>query len=274
MFNSNSLGMNRPQRTRLRHDVADRRGDRVARNCGRYVARENTALRRSPMEPRTGRALAGAYRRAANLWPLFGNDQRRASGRGGANAVGVRSIQHDPCRAPTRRQFRPHVEGGRFLYRPPRPAIRSISGTIPTPANACASSTSPMIRTTGSSVIGLARLRCPALIRIIWSSRRTPSHSSSTGLNSGPTILVIHEGGHAYYPNRLDPDIWRRESSGKMVQVSELFRYFVRRSDVANAKLDHLPHNGILAADHAMAAVDADGRHTWPCDVRRRIPSR
>lgn len=61
----------------------------------------------------------------------------------------------------------------------------------------------------------------------------------------GPDNLVIHEGGHAYYPNRLDPDIWPRESSGKMVQVSELFRYFVRRSDVANAKLDHLPHNGI-----------------------------
>lgn len=61
----------------------------------------------------------------------------------------------------------------------------------------------------------------------------------------GPDTLVIHEGGHAYYPNRLDPAAWPRESSGKMVQVSELFRYFVRRADVANPKPDHLPHNGI-----------------------------
>lgn len=61
----------------------------------------------------------------------------------------------------------------------------------------------------------------------------------------GPDTLVIHEGGHAYYPNRLDPEKWPRESAGKMVQVSELFRYFIRREDLVNTRLDHLPHNGI-----------------------------
>lgn len=61
----------------------------------------------------------------------------------------------------------------------------------------------------------------------------------------GPDTLVIHEGGHAYYPNKLDPAKWPRESAGKMNQVSELFRYFIRRDDLVNEKLDHLPHNGI-----------------------------
>lgn len=61
----------------------------------------------------------------------------------------------------------------------------------------------------------------------------------------GPDTLVIHEGGHAYYPNRLEPDKWPRESAGKFVQATELFRFFVRREDLTNPKLDHLPHNGV-----------------------------
>ncbi len=60
-----------------------------------------------------------------------------------------------------------------------------------------------------------------------------------------PDTVIVHEGGHAYYPNRLDPDKWRRESAGKMVQVSELFRYFIRREDLENQTLTHLPHNGV-----------------------------
>jgi hypothetical protein len=61
----------------------------------------------------------------------------------------------------------------------------------------------------------------------------------------GPDMVIIHEGGHAYYPNRLDPETWPRESSGKMIQVTELFRYFIRRADLSNPALTLLPHNGI-----------------------------
>lgn len=60
-----------------------------------------------------------------------------------------------------------------------------------------------------------------------------------------PDTVVVREGGHAYYPNLLDPAKWPRESAGKLVQASELFRYFIRRADLENTKLDHLPHNGI-----------------------------
>jgi hypothetical protein len=61
----------------------------------------------------------------------------------------------------------------------------------------------------------------------------------------GPDTLLVHEGGDAYYPNRLDPEHWPRESGGKFVQATELFRYFIRRSDVENPALTNLPHNGI-----------------------------
>jgi hypothetical protein len=57
--------------------------------------------------------------------------------------------------------------------------------------------------------------------------------------------VVIQEGGHAWYPNRLDPAKWPRESAGKMVQASELFRYFIRRSDLEDTAQDHLKHNGV-----------------------------
>jgi hypothetical protein len=61
----------------------------------------------------------------------------------------------------------------------------------------------------------------------------------------GPDTLLVHEGGHAYYPNLLDPVKWPRESAGKFVQATELFRYFIRRQDVTNRELDWLPHNGV-----------------------------
>ncbi|MCH5372826.1 MAG: DUF1838 domain-containing protein, partial [Planctomycetes bacterium] len=37
--------------------------------------------------------------------------------------------------------------------------------------------------------------------------------------------LVLETDMHLYYPNALQPDKWPRESSGPMVQVSEMFRY-------------------------------------------------
>jgi hypothetical protein len=50
---------------------------------------------------------------------------------------------------------------------------------------------------------------------------------------------------HLYYKNALDPATWPRESAGPMNRVSELFRYFMRREDVENPALTHLPHNGV-----------------------------
>jgi hypothetical protein len=63
-------------------------------------------------------------------------------------------------------------------------------------------------------------------------------------LEMGPDTVVLVEDGHAYYPNRLDPAHWPRESSGTMIQASELFRYFIRRADLEDPQKTHLPHNG------------------------------
>lgn len=60
--------------------------------------------------------------------------------------------------------------------------------------------------------------------------------------------IVSHDSDiHLYYPNALNPAKWPRESSGPMNQVSELFRYFMRREDVENPELTHLPHSGVWA---------------------------
>jgi hypothetical protein len=65
------------------------------------------------------------------------------------------------------------------------------------------------------------------------------------GLNGN---TVTHDADiHLYYPAALQPDKWPRESAGPMNQVSELFRYFIRREDLENPKLTHLPHNGVWA---------------------------
>jgi hypothetical protein len=60
----------------------------------------------------------------------------------------------------------------------------------------------------------------------------------------GPDTIVLTEDGHAYYPNRLDPAHWPRESSGPLIQTSELFRYFISRKDLENPAMTHVPHNG------------------------------
>ena len=61
----------------------------------------------------------------------------------------------------------------------------------------------------------------------------------------GPDTVMVSEGGNAWYPNRLDPKKWPRESAGTMVQATELFRYFIRREDLENSALTQLPHNGV-----------------------------
>ncbi len=62
--------------------------------------------------------------------------------------------------------------------------------------------------------------------------------------NVDEDVLVLETDMHLFYPNALQPDEWPRESSGEMVQVSEMFRYFVRRSDLEDASLTAVPWHG------------------------------
>jgi hypothetical protein len=47
-----------------------------------------------------------------------------------------------------------------------------------------------------------------------------------------------------YYPNLLNPAHWPRESSGPMIQSSELFRYFINKTELEDPKMTFLPANG------------------------------
>ncbi len=57
--------------------------------------------------------------------------------------------------------------------------------------------------------------------------------------------VIMQSDIHLYYRNALDPAVWQRESSGPMNRVSELFRYQIRRDDLENPELTHLPHTGV-----------------------------
>ncbi len=60
----------------------------------------------------------------------------------------------------------------------------------------------------------------------------------------GPDTLVMVENFHGYYPNKLDPAKWPRESGGPMIQSSELFRWFISRADLEDPKKTFVPANG------------------------------
>ncbi len=60
----------------------------------------------------------------------------------------------------------------------------------------------------------------------------------------GEDTILMTEDYHGYYPNLLSPEKWPRESSGPMIQSSELFRYYIRREDLEDPTKTHLPHNG------------------------------
>ena len=60
----------------------------------------------------------------------------------------------------------------------------------------------------------------------------------------GPDTIVLTQDGHGYYPNRLNPAQWPRESAGPMIQASEFFRYFIDRADLENPEMTFLPANG------------------------------
>ncbi|MCB1623824.1 MAG: DUF1838 family protein [Pseudomonadales bacterium] len=60
----------------------------------------------------------------------------------------------------------------------------------------------------------------------------------------GPNTLGLTTDIHLFYPNALQPDKWPRESSGKMAQVSEMFRYIIRLEDMQNPELTSVPYQG------------------------------
>ncbi|PNU06831.1 DUF1838 family protein [Novosphingobium guangzhouense] len=56
--------------------------------------------------------------------------------------------------------------------------------------------------------------------------------------------LIVNTDIDMIYPNALQPEKWPRESSGVMNRVSEHFIYTVKREDVENPNLTHIPHIG------------------------------
>jgi hypothetical protein len=60
----------------------------------------------------------------------------------------------------------------------------------------------------------------------------------------GPDVIVLSVDGHGYYPNKLDPAKWPRESAGPMIQSSELFRYIISRADLEDPDKTHVPSTG------------------------------
>jgi hypothetical protein len=56
--------------------------------------------------------------------------------------------------------------------------------------------------------------------------------------------MILNTGIDMMYPNALQPDKWPRESSGFMNRVSEQFIYVVKKEDVENPHLTHIPHTG------------------------------
>lgn len=50
---------------------------------------------------------------------------------------------------------------------------------------------------------------------------------------------------HLLYPSALDPQKWPRESPGPMTRASEMFRFVIRRADLENPALTHIPYDGV-----------------------------
>jgi hypothetical protein len=63
----------------------------------------------------------------------------------------------------------------------------------------------------------------------------------------GPDIMSLATDMHLLYPNSLDPKKFVRESSGPMVQVTEMMRYNVSRADLENPELSAVPYTGTWA---------------------------
>jgi hypothetical protein len=61
---------------------------------------------------------------------------------------------------------------------------------------------------------------------------------------AGEDTVTLDSDINLFYPSALQPDKWPRESPGKMSQVSEFFRYVIRREDLEDPRRTHLPYVG------------------------------
>jgi hypothetical protein len=59
-----------------------------------------------------------------------------------------------------------------------------------------------------------------------------------------PDTITLSTDIHLYYPSALQPEEWPRESSGKMVRVSELFRYIIAVDDLENPEKTSVEYTG------------------------------
>lgn len=59
-----------------------------------------------------------------------------------------------------------------------------------------------------------------------------------------PDTITLSTDIHLYYPSALQPDKWPRESSGRMVRVSELFRYVIAVDDLENPDKTSVEYTG------------------------------
>lgn len=62
-----------------------------------------------------------------------------------------------------------------------------------------------------------------------------------------PDTVTLATDIHLYYPSALQPDEWPRESSGKFVRVSEMFRYIIARDDLENEAKTSIEYSGSWA---------------------------
>jgi hypothetical protein len=107
----------------------------------------------------------------------------------------------------------------------------------------------------------------------------------------GPDTVGLETDVHLYYPSALKPDKWPRESPGPMTRASEMFRFIIRREDIENPALTHIPYEGIWnritpwlpwmlmdqAPGHCLYVGNMGGRQTMdlhPADVIERVRTR
>lgn len=60
-----------------------------------------------------------------------------------------------------------------------------------------------------------------------------------------PDTVSVESDVHLFYPSAMKPEKWPRESPGAMTRVSEMFRYIIRRADLENPALGHIPYHGV-----------------------------
>jgi hypothetical protein len=59
-----------------------------------------------------------------------------------------------------------------------------------------------------------------------------------------PDTVTLATDIHLFYPSALQPDEWPRESSGKFVRVSEMFRYIIARADLEDERKTSIEYTG------------------------------